>query len=175
MGVRAGCAWERGGGVSARTAPQDRREPVRHLGVAGRAELRLDEVILAERVAQKHLLALVRHGDDGGGQQPRQPDREEESLQGEEGEVDGVVGGEARGLAPLLVLQRVLPRVEAPVEEEDREGQRPVPVLVLAQRRVVLRVRHVLVVSSSRRSTLSMLTIPYSLTILRFLSLGIIS
>ena len=42
-------------------APQDVREPVGAHGVARRAELRLGEVVLAQRVLDEDLLALVRH------------------------------------------------------------------------------------------------------------------
>ena len=43
------------------TAPQHMRDRVVALGVARRAELRLDEVVLAQRVAQEDLLRLVGH------------------------------------------------------------------------------------------------------------------
>ena len=41
--------------------PEDIGEPVAAHGVARRAELRLAEVVLAQRVLDEDLLALVRH------------------------------------------------------------------------------------------------------------------
>ena len=55
----------------------DSREPVAEPGVARRAELRLDEIVLACLVAEKDLLRLVRRRHDDGGDQAGERDRAE--------------------------------------------------------------------------------------------------
>lgn len=45
------------------------------------SELRLDEVILAQVVAEEDLLGLVSHRHDHGGEQPGEPDGEEYVVQ----------------------------------------------------------------------------------------------
>mmetsp|Transcript_3110 Transcript_3110/g.10407 ORF Transcript_3110/g.10407 Transcript_3110/m.10407 type:complete len:211 (+) Transcript_3110:167-799(+) len=63
-------------------APEHVREPVVALCVARGAELRLDEVVLAQRVAEEDLLALVRHRHDGRRDEPREPHRGEQEPEG---------------------------------------------------------------------------------------------
>mmetsp|Transcript_35491 Transcript_35491/g.89116 ORF Transcript_35491/g.89116 Transcript_35491/m.89116 type:complete len:360 (+) Transcript_35491:215-1294(+) len=88
-------------------APHDVRDRVVALGVARRAELRLDEVILAQRVAEENLLRLVRDRHDGSRDQPRQPDRVEEQVRRHQRSEEAPVRGEPRGLVPLLVFDHV--------------------------------------------------------------------
>ena len=119
-------------------APQHVRDRVVADGVARRTELRLDEVVLAQVLAEEELLRLVSHRDDGRSNEAREPDAQEEHVRGNHGEEGGPMHSEAEGLAVLLGLEHILDRVEAPVQEEDRVRQRPIPVLELAHPRVVV-------------------------------------
>mmetsp|Transcript_20844 Transcript_20844/g.53217 ORF Transcript_20844/g.53217 Transcript_20844/m.53217 type:complete len:483 (+) Transcript_20844:246-1694(+) len=121
--------------------PQDVGEPVGAHGVACRAELRLGEIILAKRIIHEDLLGLMSHRHDGGGEQTGEPDAKEDGLQGQKGAEGSPVHRKARRLLPLLVLEHVADRVEAPVQEEHRERDGPVDVLEVAQPRVFLRIR----------------------------------
>ena len=128
--------WAEAAGPTARTAPQDRREPVRELGVAGRAELRLDEVVLAERVAEKHLLALVRRRHQTRDDETGEEDAADGDLPGHARREPEVVDAEEHEFLLVLALPRGLGAVESPEPEHDGQERVTVDVLVLPHRAV---------------------------------------